>query len=128
MKQATLTLRQVITLFIINRWKINAPYFTANDLNNYIRARIDAAPASTDRILRRLRQEGKFDYQVTNRKLSEYQIIGIGGSRAAEKTRTVKLLYRGKPIDSFHAKGSRFGLPRHIVDHIFSSSDFELQI
>ena len=119
---------ELVTKFVVDRWHQNAPYFTSDDLRQYIACRVTSAPASPDRILRYLRRQGKFDYQVVNRRASEYQILGIGGSRVSEKTRTVKLLYQGKVVDHFQASGKRIRLPRHIVDHIFSSSEFEIQV
>jgi len=117
----------LVTQFITNKWLANTPYFTAAELRGYIQLHTNTAPASPDRILRQLRLEGKFDYQVVNRKASEYQILGIGGS-GAQKKRTAKLIYDGRVVDSFEFTGRRFKLPKHVLDHIFSSNDFELQI
>ncbi len=97
----------LVTEFVTQKWQSERPYFRADDLRRYVLTRTGAAPASPDRILRQLRLEGKFDYRVVSRSASQYQILGIGGSRSASKTRTVKLLYRGKQIDTFEATGRR---------------------
>jgi hypothetical protein len=118
----------LVEAFVLHRWQTGQPRFVIRDLHDYIFARTQIAPASPDRILRQLRQEGKFDYNVIDRRASCYQITAIGASRTANKTKTVTLLHRGNPVDHFEAKGRRFRLPAHVIDHLFASQDFELVI
>lgn len=49
--------------------------FTADELRDYVGARLEAAPASPDRILRAMRQDGELDYVVVNRKRSQYRFV-----------------------------------------------------
>ena len=48
------------------------PYFHMNELFAYVEKNTLIAPASPDRILRALRQEGKLDYIVVDRRASYY--------------------------------------------------------
>jgi hypothetical protein len=118
----------LVEAFVLHRWQVGQPRFVMRDLHDYIFVRTQIAPASPDRILRQLRQEGKFDYDVIDRRASCYQITAVGTSRTAGKKKTVTLLHRGRPVDHFEAKGRRFRLPAHVIDHLFASSDFELVI
>jgi hypothetical protein len=119
---------ELVESFILHRWQTGQPRFHMRDLHDYIFTRTHIAPASPDRILRQLRQEGKFDYKVIDRRASCYQITTIGNSRISSKPRKVTLLHRGKPVDHFEAVGKRFHLPSHVIDHLFTSNDFELAI
>jgi hypothetical protein len=66
----------IVLQFIRQRWWINATFYM-RELHDYVVHHTKVAPASPDRILRALRQEGHFNYKVTNRKASEYKITGI---------------------------------------------------
>lgn len=48
------------------------PVFFCDELRTFVAAHCLIAPASPDRILRMLRQEGRIDYKVTDRSQSEY--------------------------------------------------------
>ena len=119
---------ELVEAFVLCRWQTGQPRFHMRDLHDYIFTRTHIAPASPDRILRQLRQEGKFDYKVIDRRSSCYQITAIGSSRTAGNPKKVTLLHRGKPVDHFEAIGKRFRLPAHVIDHLFTSNDFELTI
>lgn len=57
--------------------------FHADELRKYvIRETGIAAPASADRILRALRQEGHIDYIVENRRASLYLVTMVDGNAA----------------------------------------------
>ena len=47
-------------------------YFHINELHDFVEEDVNIAPASPDRILRALRQEGKLDYDVIDRRNSYY--------------------------------------------------------
>ena len=52
------------------------PRFHADELRRYvIRETGVAAPASSDRVLRDLRQKGRLDYRVVSRRESLYEVI-----------------------------------------------------
>ena len=123
-----ISISQLVEEFVLHRWQAGQPRFLMQDLHNYILARTRLAPASPGRILRQLRQKGKFDYQVVDRRDSCYELLNIGSSRAARRRRTVTLLHRGRPVDHFERNGKKFRLPAHVIDHLFASNDFELQI
>jgi len=122
------SIRTLVEDFVKERYASGNVQFYMRELHNYIFDRAHIAPASPDRILRQLRREGKFDYTVIDRRASKYQLTPLSESRPSVKTSTVTLLYQGKPIDRFPVSGRRFKLPRHVIDHIFSSNDFELQV
>jgi hypothetical protein len=50
--------------------------FHAQDLHEFVGDGV--APASADRILRHLRRDGFFDYEVVNRRASFYRVLSIG--------------------------------------------------
>src|SRR5262249_9941550 len=50
-------------------------FFHAQELHDFVGRSV--APASADRILRELRKQGWFDYDVINRRSSLYQITAI---------------------------------------------------
>ena len=99
--------------------------FYMRELHDFIFVRTQTAPASPDRILRQLRREGKINYKVLDRRASCYLLIE---GTYQGKTKKVTLLHRGRPVDHFEATGRRFRLPAHVIDHIFSSNDFELEV
>lgn len=50
--------------------------FRADQLRAYVAARCGSlAPASADRVLRDLRQKGKLNYRVVNRRKSLYRLV-----------------------------------------------------
>ena len=118
----------LVEAFVQRRWQSGQRQFYMRDLHDYIFARTQIAPASPGRILRQLRQKGKFDYEVINRSTSCYQLISIGSRRTVSNSKTVTLLHRGKPVDRFPVNGKRFRLPAHVIEHLHPSSDFELEI
>jgi hypothetical protein len=54
-----------------DKWGCERP-FHCDDLRDFVTADIHVAPASPDRILRDLRQRGRLDYVVINRRESLY--------------------------------------------------------
>jgi hypothetical protein len=63
-------LRPAILAFAAER---GASLWHAHDLHTYVLERVGAAPASADRVLRLLRQEGALSYVVVNRRQSLYR-------------------------------------------------------
>jgi len=63
-----------ISEFILEFYELrrNKPIFYCDELREYVATKCLIAPASPDRILRMLRQEGWLNYEVVNRKRSEY--------------------------------------------------------
>jgi hypothetical protein len=57
--------------------------FHAADLREYVAAVHPTAPASADRILRALRQEGRISYVVLNRRASLYEFAEPKQARVA---------------------------------------------
>ena len=51
----------------------NGQQFHINELQSYVAKRVPTAPASADRILRQLRQQGSLDYRVISRSNSLYE-------------------------------------------------------
>ncbi len=96
----------VVEEFITERWTDDHREFTIRQLHDYIYTRTHTAPASPDRILRQLRLEGKFDYEVIDRWASKYRITALGSSQRQRKAKTVTL-------------------PAPVIDHLFSSNNFE---
>jgi hypothetical protein len=65
-----------ILLFIELRVLGNERVFHMNDLTNFIRdIHPNIAPDSAGRILRQLRQQGRCNYKVENRRASLYRVI-----------------------------------------------------
>ncbi len=48
--------------------------FHVEELRQYVADRVKVAPASADRILRALRQQGRLNYRVVNRRASLYEL------------------------------------------------------
>ncbi len=69
-----------VKAFVKLRWDTDQKRFAMRELHDYIFQQTQIAPASPDRILRQLRLDGEFDYQVVNRKESLYEIIAVGSS------------------------------------------------
>jgi len=51
--------------------------FHADELRSYVRAFCHVAPASPDRILRKLRKAKVLNYIVTNRRASTYELVPV---------------------------------------------------
>ena len=111
--------------FVKWRWSTNQPRFYMRSLHDFIFHRTNTAPASPDRVLRQLRAQGRINYKVIDRKASCYLLIE---GKYEGKAKRVTLLHRGVAVDHFEATGKRFRLPAHVIDHIFASNDFELEV
>lgn len=70
-----------IVRFIGERLASGAPRFHAQNLRDYVAAVHPTAPASADRILRALRQDGRVAYQVVSRSQSLYEALPLDGAR-----------------------------------------------
>jgi protein-L-isoaspartate O-methyltransferase len=116
----------LVEAFVKARWEFGTTRFYIKELHAYIAARTEIAPASPDRILRQLRRDGKINYVVTDRRASCYQLTETDNRPTLSKSAV--LLYRGKPIDRFPVNGKRFQLPSRVIEHLFSSNEFELEI
>lgn len=57
--------------------------FRADELRDYVAESVPTAPASSDRILRQLKQEGAVDYEVVNRRGSLYRVLSVTGKEDA---------------------------------------------
>jgi len=67
---------RIAPLILAFKAEVGDAEFHAEDLRRYVLLRApEMAPASPDRILRELRQDGLLDYDVTNRRKSLYQFI-----------------------------------------------------
>ena len=66
--------------------------FTADELREYIATRLPTAPASADRILRDLRQKGRINYRVVNRRASQYEALAPAPAEPAPPKRQQSLL------------------------------------
>lgn len=62
--------------------KVERSHFHAEDLRNYVTARVEVAPSSADRILRLCRQDGLLDYTVINRRQSLYYMHPLPGDQS----------------------------------------------
>ena len=72
-----------IVRFIAERLAFGPSQFHAQDLRDYVSAVHPTAPASADRILRALRQEGRVNYAVVSRSKSLYQALPLVKKEAA---------------------------------------------
>ncbi len=79
-------LRPTILAFATERG-VGVPFF-AEELHDFVRARIGAAPASADRVLRLCRAESLLNYRVLNRRRSRYVFTRIGDPAAAPYARS----------------------------------------
>ena len=68
---------QLVTDFVYEVWQRSEKTFYVGELQQYVRARLPAAPASPDRILRQLRREGMLDYEVIDRSASRYRVLSV---------------------------------------------------
>lgn len=74
-----------IQLFYDNRLKGGMPFFRADDLRVFVEAATGkTAPASADRILRDMRQDGKINYEVTDRAKSLYKLLPLVSVKGAD--------------------------------------------
>jgi len=77
LSRVTNKIAPAVLKFVAQRWTRmtgeNRTFF-ASELVAFVKAQIKTAPASPDRILRALRQEGHFDYDV-DRTNSEYTLL-----------------------------------------------------
>jgi hypothetical protein len=73
------TLSEHILEFVNMKATSPTPKFFSNDLLTFIKENSSfyPAPGSADRIMRRLRQEGKLNYNVVERKQSLYEALPI---------------------------------------------------
>lgn len=90
MEQQDLEFRRVRSLigdrirrFIAERLSSGRPQFHADELRRYVASVHPTAPASADRILRALRQDGAVDYQCVSRRDSLYEALDPGARRVA---------------------------------------------
>ena len=72
----------------IREWRVwcGDRVWTTLDLHNYMRRRVQCAPASCDRILRDMRKQGELDYRVINRRESTYQFLNEEQRNASSHT------------------------------------------
>ncbi len=54
------------------------PEFVITELYKFVADGFSIAPASADRILRDLRQNGQLDYTIVNRRQSRYKVLSVG--------------------------------------------------
>jgi hypothetical protein len=72
-----------IKRFLSERLSSGRPQFHADELRRYVASVHATAPASADRILRALRQDGIVAYQVLNRRASLYEALDPAARRVA---------------------------------------------
>lgn len=66
-------IEDIILSFYTHRMRTAHRGFHMTDLHEHVATAVAVAPASTDRILRMLRRDGKLDYTVVNRRRSLYR-------------------------------------------------------
>lgn len=66
-----------IIAFFQNRLTRGRPEFRAHELRTWVYSVVTCAPASPDRVLRNLRQQGKVSYELVSRPLSLYRVTGV---------------------------------------------------
>ncbi len=69
------TIAPIVLEFCQDRMRTCQAQFRMEELRTYVSERTMIAPASPDRILRDLRQAGKLNYRVVNRRGSLYEVI-----------------------------------------------------
>ena len=74
-KRVRAKIGECIQRFVADRLASGRPQFHADDLRRAVAAVHPSAPASADRILRALRQDGLVAYQVLNRRASLYEAL-----------------------------------------------------
>jgi len=72
-----------IVQFVSERLASGRVQFHAQDLRDYVSAVHPTAPASADRILRALGQEGRVHYAVVSRSKSLYEVLDPANRRVA---------------------------------------------
>jgi hypothetical protein len=79
------TIGPVIFAFM-REWLVSNPEFVIRDLHDYVARQVEIAPASPQRILQLMRREGHFNYEVTNRRKSQYHVTAVYSPPCPEKT------------------------------------------
>lgn len=74
-KRVRARIGDAILRFIRGRLASGKPQFTADELRAHVAQVHPSAPASADRILRALRQDGECAYTVINRRASLYEAL-----------------------------------------------------
>jgi ribosomal protein S25 len=78
MERVPLNLNQAIIQFWNERVVAVNSRFTSTELRQYVQHyNYGTAPSSADRVLRKLREEGKINYILVNRSLSLYQALPL---------------------------------------------------
>lgn len=72
--RVTSAIAQAILGFLRARLNNGMPEFHAEELRQWVKASLQTAPASADRVLRDLRAAGRVRYVVINRRASLYRI------------------------------------------------------
>ena len=80
-----LSAKEAVLAFYALRMNSEDPTFTADQLrffvNNNVIDKASPSPSTADRLLRMLRQEGKLDYEVLNRRNSLYRAAPLGTTK-----------------------------------------------
>ncbi len=71
---------ECIIEFCNQRNQSKQPLFHMEDLQRFVADKLLIAPDSPSRILRALRQEGRIDYMVVNRRQSLYSLLPVESS------------------------------------------------
>lgn len=66
-----------IVKFFQNRISRGRPEFYAHELRTWVYGVMTCAPASPDRVLRNLRQQGRIGYKLVSRRQSLYRATGV---------------------------------------------------
>lgn len=67
----------VVLDYCRRRLDLGVPEFHMSALLGYVKSKVVAAPSSPDRILRKLRADGKLAYRVVDRGASLYEIEAV---------------------------------------------------
>ena len=62
--------------FVKERY-LTEPQFYIGDLIDFVTIEVESAPTSPDRMLRKLRKDGRCNYRVVSRRKSFYEITSI---------------------------------------------------
>ena len=85
MTRIPLNLNQAIVQFWSERVASENPRFTSTELRQYVQHwNYGTAPSSADRVLRKLREQGKVNYALVNRAMSLYQALPLEMPREAQ--------------------------------------------
>lgn len=82
-KRVRAAIGERIKVFIAQRLASGVTQFHAQDLRDFVAAVHPTAPASADRILRALRQDGELAYTVVSRSKSLYEALPLPSKAAA---------------------------------------------